>query len=172
MHNAPSVVYPLGRSRFQGGVLAALWLAGVLVTLLWALTAPRLDWRLGVAMAALMVAGAAAWSGWRRAAGGQLHWDGQLWYWESQGYQSGTPVRALSVALDFQRVLLLRLENHDHVTLWLWAHRASMPERWMDLRRAVYSRRKAWPTAMSTDSPGSVGAADFSADTDPPRLYP
>ena len=43
MHNAPSVVYPLGRSRFQGGVLAALWLAGVLVTLLWALTAPRLE---------------------------------------------------------------------------------------------------------------------------------
>ena len=28
MHNAPSVSYPVGRSRFCGVLLAALWLAG------------------------------------------------------------------------------------------------------------------------------------------------
>ncbi len=174
MHNAPSVVYPLGRSRFQGRVLVALWFAGLAVTLLWAVSAPRLDWRLGVAVLALLTAAAAAWSGWRHAPSGQVRWDGQVWHWESPGYRSGTPVLALSVVLDFQRVLLLRLENQDHATLWLWAHRAAMPERWMDLRRAVYSRRKASPAAAPPDGPGAIpfDAADFPVDTDPPRLYP
>jgi hypothetical protein len=172
MHNAPSVSYPLGRSRFQGGLLGGFWLAGSGVTLWWALAAPRLDWRFGVAWVVVVAAGIAAWRGWCRAPRGQLRWDGQVWQWESAGYQAGTPVQALSVALDFQRVLLLRVENQDHVTLWLWAHRASMPERWLDLRRAVYSRRRALPTAMLPDSPSFVGAKDFPDETDPPRLSP
>jgi hypothetical protein len=172
MHNAPPVVYPLGRSHFQGVTLAGLWLTGLLVTTGWWLAGPGFDWRLGISMAAVAVAGLAAWLGWRNAPVGQLHWDGQDWRWESQGYPSGTPVLALSVALDLQRTLLLRLENHDNASLWLWAHRAAMPERWLDLRRAVYSRRKPWPVALPPDVPIAVAAADFSAETDPPRPYP
>lgn len=170
MHHAPSVVYPLGRSRFYGALLGGLWLAGLGVTLAWALAAPRLDARLAVALLALAAAGGAAWLGWRRAPTGQLRWDGQFWQWQAQGEPDGTPVLALSVALDFQRVLLLRLETHGHVTLWLWAQRASMPERWLDLRRAVYSRRRAPPGSMPPDSPSFVGAEDFPDETDPPRL--
>jgi len=169
MHNAPSVVYPLGRSRFQGLALLGLWLSGLLVMALWWLAAPGPDWRLGVSMAAVLAAGVAAGLGWKNSPTGQLRWDGQDWRWESRGYQSGTPVRSLSVTLDFQFILLLRLENHDHATLWLWAQRAAMPERWLDLRRAVYSRRKAWPVALPPDSPTSVATADFSARAHPPR---
>lgn len=172
MHNAPPVAYPLGRSHFQGVALAGLWLAGLLVTAGWWLAAPHFDWRLGIAMAAVAAAGFAAWLGWRNAPVGQLHWDGQVWRWESPGYQAGTPVLTLSVALDLQRTMLLRLDNHDKATLWLWAHRAAMPERWLDLRRAVYSRRKPWPVALPPDMQTPVAAADFSAETDPPRLYP
>jgi hypothetical protein len=172
MHNAPPVAYPLGRSHFQGWVLAGLWLAGLLVTGLWCLAAPAFDWRIGTAVAMVATAGLAAWLGWRNAPVGQLHWDGQVWRWESQGYRSGASVLALSVALDLQRTLLLRLDNPDNASLWLWAHRAALPERWLDLRRAVYSRRKAWPVGLPPDVPTSVAAADFPAETDPPRPYP
>jgi hypothetical protein len=169
MHNAPPVAYPLGRSHFQGRVLAGLWMLGVLILACWWSAAPAFDWRIGVGVGALATAGLAAWLGWRNAPAGQLRWDGQVWRWESQGYPSGTPVLTLSGALDLQRTLLLRLENHDHATLWLWAHRASLPERWLDLRRAVYSRRKAWPVALPSDMPTPGEAADFPAETDPPR---
>ncbi|MDO8387047.1 MAG: hypothetical protein Q7T13_11690 [Polaromonas sp.] len=172
MHNAPPVAYPLGRSLFQGWALAGLWLAGLLVTAFWWLAGPGFDWRTGLAVAAVVAAGVLAWLGWRSAPVGQLHWDGQAWFWESPGYQAGTPVLALSVALDLQRTLLIRLDNHDHASMWLWAHRSAFPERWLDLRRAVYSRRKAWPAGLPPDMPLPVAAADFPAETDPPRPYP
>lgn len=172
MHNAPPVAYPLGRSHFQGWVLAGSWLAGLLVTLAWWRVGPGFDWRIGAAMAALVGSGVAAWLGWRSAPVGQLHWDGQAWLWESQGYQAGTPVLALSVALDLQRILLIRLDNHDQAGMWLWAHRRAFPERWLDFRRAVYSRRKAWPTGLPPDLSIPVAAADFPAETDPPRPFP
>jgi len=169
MHNAPSVVYPLGRSYFQGLVLLGLWLAGLLVTVLWWLAVPGPDWRLGVSVAALLAAGVLAGLGWKNSPAGQLCWDGQAWRWESRGYLSGTPVYSLSVALDFQRILLLRLENHDQATLWLWAQRAAMPERWLDLRRAVYSRREAWPVALPPDSPTPVATPDLAGPARPPH---
>jgi hypothetical protein len=172
MHNAPPVAYPLGRSHFQGWALAGFWLAGLLVTLGWWLVAPGFDWRIVTVIAAVGAAGVAAWLGWRSAPVGQLHWDGQVWRWESPGYQAGTPVLDLSVALDLQRILLIRLDNHDHASMWLWAHRSAFPERWMDLRRAVYSRRKAWPVGLPPDLSTSVPAADFPFETDPPRPYP
>ncbi|MGQ2978596.1 MAG: hypothetical protein ACT6Q9_02760 [Polaromonas sp.] len=172
MHNAPPVAYPLGRSHFQGVALALVWLAGVAVTILWWLVAPGFDWRIGVALAAVALAGVAAWLGWRSAPVGQLHWDGQVWRRESPDCPAGTPVLALTVALDLQRSLLIRLHTPDHAGLWLWVHRAAFPERWLDLRRAVYSRRKAWPAGLSPDLSLPLAAADFPAETDPPRPYP
>ncbi|MDO8441921.1 MAG: hypothetical protein Q7S97_12105 [Polaromonas sp.] len=169
MHNAPPVVYPLGRSHFQGLVLLGLWLAGLAVLALWWHAAPGFDWRLGAALAATLASGALAGLGWKNSPIGQLRWDGQVWRWESQGYQAGTLVRELSVALDFQRILLLRLENHDHATLWLWAGRTALPERWLDLRRAVYSRPKTLPVAMPPDPLPPVAAADCSTEPHPPR---
>ncbi|WP_395060671.1 hypothetical protein [Polaromonas sp.] len=172
MHNAPPVAYPLGRSHFQGMVLAAVWLAGLLVTAGWWLIAPGFDWRIGLGVVAVAATGAVAWLCWRSAPVGQLHWDGQVWRWESPSYQAGTPVLDLSVALDLQRTLLIRLDNHDHATLWLWAHRGALPERWLDLRRAVYSRRKARPGGLLPDKSIPLAAADFSVEADPPRPYP
>ncbi len=172
MHNAPPVVYPLGRSRFQAWLLLGLWLAGVGVTAWWWHAAPAADWRPGLALATVLAAGVAAGLGWKNSAIGQLRWDGQLWCWESRGYQAGRPVQALSVALDVQQALLLRLENQDGATLWLWASRSAMPERWLDLRRAVYSRRRAWPVSPPADDVQiPVAAADFLPESPPPRPY-
>jgi hypothetical protein len=161
----------MGRSHFQGFALLGLWSTGMAALVLWWWAAQDVDWRLWVMLTAVLATGLATGLGWKNSPAGQLRWDGQDWCWESRGYQSGTPARHLTVALDLQRFLLLRLENHDKATLWLWASRSAMPERWMDLRRAVHSRRRASAPAGTTwqsDIPASaVVAADFSAE--PPR---
>lgn len=91
----------------------------------------------------VLLAGFAARITWDNLPGGQLAWDGDAWHWESPGYQTGVGEHALSVIADFQQWLLLRLENQAGASLWLWVEKNAMPERWLDLRRAVYSPHKA-----------------------------
>ena len=146
-HNAPPVVYPLGRSSFLGRLLLGLWLAGLFSALLWWYLTRQLDWRMALAFVAVLLAGVAARTSWNHLPGGQLAWDGAVWRWESASYQTGVAELELLVVADFQRRLLLRLENHARASLWLWAEQSAMPERWLDLRRAVYSPPKP-PAAL------------------------
>lgn len=94
-------------------------------------------------------AGLAALYGWKNSPVGQLAWDGQVWRWEGPGYQVGVAEYDLSAALDFQNLMLLRIENQAHATLWLWAERRTFPARWLDLRRAVYSPQRALNSVIS-----------------------
>ena len=142
-HNAPSVVYPLGRSFFQGCLLAGFWCAGLLVTAAWFYAAGRLDWRIFLVAFMALAAGFAAFHGWQHSPAGNLAWDGQLWRWESASYQTGVAEQKILILADFQNVLLLRIENQAGASLWLWAERKAAPDRWMDLRRAVYSPARA-----------------------------
>jgi toxin CptA len=143
LHNAPPVVYPLGRSHFLGALLLGLWLLGLLGVLLWHFQGVvQLGWRLVLMGGSVLGAGVAAGIAWHRAPVGRLVWDGEAWRWESPGYQTGAIEYELCVLGDFQHLLLLRLENPDHARLWLWVERRAMPQRWLDLRRAVYSPRK------------------------------
>ena len=142
-HNAPPVVYPIGRSRVQGLVLLVLWCAGALGVALWAQATREVDWRILCAFVAVLLAGAAVYTGWKNSPVGQLAWDGQSWRWESPGYQTGVAEQTLSVVADFQNLLMLRLENQAKARLWLWTERGASPARWMDLRRAVYSPHRA-----------------------------
>ncbi|MEO7953844.1 MAG: hypothetical protein ABIR35_07105 [Polaromonas sp.] len=159
IHNAPPVVYPLGRSSFLGGMLLALWLCGLTLAVLWLYAAQRLDWRVGTAFATVLSAGVAARSGWATLPMGQLAWDGKAWRWESAGYQAGVAEYEISVIADFQSRMLLRLENPARASLWLWLERSAFPERWLDLRRAIYSTRRALPVAHEHDLLAPGGAA-------------
>ena len=142
-HNAPPVVYPLGRSRFQGWVLAVLWFAGLLLLLNSLRVQEPIGWRTFATLMSVVVAGVAARTGWKNSPIGLLAWDGQSWRWEGPGYQSGVVEQKLLVIFDFQNLLMLQLENPAKARLWLWAERKAAPERWLDLRRAVYSPHKA-----------------------------
>ena len=122
--------------------LLGFWLAGVLLALSWFLTIPWLDWRLAIVCICSLIGAWAALSSWKNAPVGQLGWDGQNWRWESIGYQTGIAEQQLFVLADFQHMMLLRIENQAHASLWLWMERRAMPERWLDLRRAVYSPRR------------------------------
>ena len=98
-----------------------------------------MDWRAIFGGTAVLFAGFVAIRGWINSPIGQIAWDGQVWRWESQGYQTGVAEQSLFVIADFQSLLLLRLENQAHASLWLWAEQKALPARWRDLRRAVYS---------------------------------
>jgi hypothetical protein len=45
-----------------------------------------------------------------------------------------------SVALDLQSLLLVRLEEPARARRWVWVDRQALPERWLDLRRALHAR--------------------------------
>ena len=82
---------------------------------------------------------------------GQLAWDGQAWRWDSRGYQAGEVTYSVTVAFDFQSVLLLRVGNPARASLWLWAEGSAFPQRWLDLRRAVYSPHRGAATNANRD---------------------
>jgi len=141
MHDAPSVSYPAGRSRFAGALLASGWLLGCAAAALWWLHSPG-SWRLAAMLIALGAVGSFAARSWWRAPRGTLGWDGQVWNWSARPAAGAV---AIGVGLDLQHVLLLRWTS-GNASCWLWVERASRAERWDDLRRAVYSR--ATPEAL------------------------
>jgi toxin CptA len=133
MHNAPSVSYPVGRSRFALAFIAVAWLAGAAGLLAWALQVAPTPLQVLVATAAMLVPGAVAMLGWLHSAKGVIAWNGEGWTWS--GAEPGTP----EAVLDLQRVMLLRWSAAPR-TRWFWLERSSHPALWDDLRRAVYSR--------------------------------
>ena len=122
------------------------------------------------ACAAVLLAGAGAFLGWRRSPVGSLAWDGQDWRWESTGYLSGVARQQLSVLADFQSLLLLRIENEAHASLWLLLERKTFPARWMDLRRAVFAaqpsqtsaqRKPATAVSQASAAPSALSQPDI-----------
>lgn len=157
---APAVFYPLRRSRTLGVVLAGLVLAGAAVLGAWLASGARPSWGAVIAAGALWLAAAVgAMHFWRRQWVGALRWDGQGWTMEGDG--SGEIFRALSappeVLLDLQAHLWVFVSPAGHRRTWLWLERASQPERWLDMRRAVYSR--AVPGADNADATAPATAA-------------
>jgi hypothetical protein len=145
MHNAPSVTYPVERPRFAGLLAAGLWLAGGATTLAWLHASQFAGWRHAAAVAALVVTGSGALLAWWRSPQGQLQWDGTAWTGPA-----GTGIDAVEVTLDLQRVLLVRART-GRAAHWLWLERGRCPHRWLDLRRAVYSRAR--PPALPPARP-------------------
>jgi toxin CptA len=175
LHNAPPVFYPLGRSSFLGGLLLGLWLAGALLTLAWASLASLSGAPLLAAGAAVLLAGLAAALHWKNTPSGQLVWDGQAWCWVSAADPAGVAAPDAAVVADLQRWLLLRLESQSGACLWLWAERQSAPERWLALRRAVYSPHRFSSTAQPHDALADASAVAVSTTMHPiqtPRPTP
>ena len=82
MNNAPSVDFPVGRSRFEAFTIAAVLLLGGAATAAWTLQAPAGDPGPWWAAALLAVAALIAVLAWWRAPAGHLVWNGAQWRWE------------------------------------------------------------------------------------------
>lgn len=137
MQDAPSVTCPVGRSVFGGALMAAVWLAGVAAALLWSAQPALAAWRLALAWSAVAVVGVLALRSWLGASEGVLAWDGAAWSW-SEGARPAASGQ-LELSLDLQHTMLVRWHDGG-VRRWLWLERRCCPERWNDVRRAVYSR--------------------------------
>ena len=137
MHGAPSVIYPVGRSRFAGVALLMAWTAGAAGLLAWRVQVDARAFTVFVASAAVLLPGVAALWGWLRSPTGTLAWDGTGWTWTAgpATSEAGVP----EVVLDFQRWILVRWSGEG--SRWLWLERTDRAP-WASLRRAVYSRAR------------------------------
>ena len=136
MHKAPTVDYPVGRSRFQARLLLVT-LASVLgVHVLWFAHADGFGWRHGLGFSLTLATALVALHFWRQSPEGVLHWDGKSWWWESRGARTSG---AVLPHLDLQNNLLLGFCAPSGLRYWLWLERGSAPSRWYALRRAVHA---------------------------------
>jgi hypothetical protein len=155
MRNAPSVVYPVGRSAFYGRVLVLLGALSLLTWFGWGATQLWAFHQLGVWLAGIVAWStwvAWVWRSWRRTPVGQLRWDAQAsrvddplrvgaWRWCRAVAEDGVPLLAVELALDLQTRALLRLRGADASSRWVWVERSGDASRWNDLRRALVRAR-------------------------------
>ena len=164
--SAPSVSYPFGRNRVLGRVLLAVGALGACALLAWAIQGvrPGADGLLGGAAGVWLAACAAGLHFWRGQPAGAIHWDGESWEIALADPRGGLgPFRALSgvpgVFIDLQSHLWVQvLVPPGRRSLWLWVAQSSQPERWLDVRRAVYSRAKPGVDPDAIAPAGSRGA--------------
>ena len=151
------MIYPVHRSRALAIAAALLWLFGAVSVAVWATSGGAgvgaADWRLWLAAAALLASAAGAVSFCKSSGHSQIVWDAEVWRVEASNCSfAGGPCIAetfdgasnaanleIQVILDVQVALLLRLARGRRAGQWLWVTRSHLPERWLDLRRAVYS---------------------------------
>ncbi|NDZ12538.1 hypothetical protein C7T35_24915 [Variovorax sp. WS11] len=155
MHGAPSVSYPVGRSRIAGRFLLLLWICGACCVAAACLRLDKADWRFGLLVVSVLGAGGAAWaSSLRRGPFSLLNFDGLRWSIPGAAGLHGADAR---VALDGQSWLLVRLAEPRHAARWVWLERRALPQRWQDLRRGVYSRPV--PAGQALTDPRSAPAS-------------
>lgn len=140
MHSAPSVTYPVGRSRFALYLVLLALGCGFAVMGMGALqtgASPRFV-SLGLVLCA--AGGLLAGLQWWWAPAGDLSWDGLEWKWESHRDANGGVVFSqLLVSLDLQSAMLLRRQVGRTASHWFWLEQSRCTDRWDALRRAVYS---------------------------------
>jgi toxin CptA len=160
MHSAPSVTYPVGRSRGATRILIATWALGAACAGLSCYLFDSAGWRQLLLVLSVLLSGLAAGLGLRSDGAGVLNFDGLGW--TLTGAHPGRAVHAAraAVALDLQSLLLVRLTQPGRASRWIWVEQRAMPERWRDLRRAVYSRAPSaspagepWRATAPADAP-------------------
>jgi hypothetical protein len=156
MHGAPSVSYPVGRSRIAARLLLFLWISGACCVIAACARLGQLDWRAGLLVLCILGTGVAAWKGSPRGAlSDVLDFDGSRW---SIRGTTGLQAARARVALDGQSWLLVRMTEPGGGCRWVWLERRTMPARWQNLRRAVYSRPIPASQALTGARSAPIGA--------------
>jgi hypothetical protein len=137
--------------------LIALWFCGALVTSYLLLTRHVHALYPWFALSSLSIGAGAAYWGWASTQEGLLQWDGADWWVEPINgavVSASQAVDNLSVQLDFQFFLLLRLDFAGGRSRSLWLDSWSRRLDWTALRRAVFSPKPSSEAADSVVVPG------------------
>ena len=140
MHQAPPVEYPLGNTGLLNRAIRVAWWTVAAIDLAWLFLADSQGWRvwLGLALTLLIFVGALRVS--PAPGAGVLHWDGSGWAHKNGALEVDGD---LTVHLDLQSALLVAWKTGSGRTRWYWLNSATDPSRWLALRRALYSPRRA-----------------------------
>ncbi len=137
MHNAPAVSYPVGRSHFEGLLIAVVGSAGLLVTMTWIWQVQQFGVGQVLGLTACLFSTSLTFWRWWHTPSGRLTWDGKAWTWTSDATSLAvSPV----VIIDVQSVMLLFLKQHPGSDIWLWPERKKFPQRWLTLRRSLFNQ--------------------------------
>lgn len=149
MHNAPPVVYPVGRfalGRLLYMVVCMLSAVGLLRWQTLTLASGSTLWGAWClwSVCALSVA---LWAPRQALKGGRLGWSGETWFWQAgaDSAEQAQPV-AVSLGLDTGQGLLLWVRTVDErgraqgLLRSAWLDAGEMPSKWHGFRCAVYSR--------------------------------
>ena len=151
MHNAPPVVYPVGRFALGRFLLVAVVVLSALGLLSWQMQSLATGLKLwaGWGFWGACVGSAVLWAPRQTLTGGRLGWSGEAWFWLAKAdtaEQAQTVV--VSVGLDTGQALLLWVRKVDEqgraqgLLHSAWLQAGAMPSKWHGFRCAVYSRPK------------------------------
>ncbi len=134
MHTAPTVTYPVGRSRARSVAFSGVWLLALALTLGFVVEDGASLRALFLAVAALSAYGM-AWRRHREVEAGRLAWDGVTWWWEPT---VGHRIEGRVVpCLDVQSVVLVHFAASAGQGRWLWLEQSAAPLVWGRLRCAL-----------------------------------
>lgn len=145
MHNAPPVVFPVGRFVWARRLLWVLALCGALGLVFWQANTNSFGVKWAWASWGICVLAATYASTSDILLGGYLVWTGEVWLWrDAKGREMEMQLRVL---LDVGSALGLVLRCADapwyFPQRFAWLEDRDMPQMWHGLRCAVYSRPKA-----------------------------
>lgn len=159
MHNAPPVVYPVGRFVWGRWLLMGLCILSAVGIVYWQMKSLANGPQVWVAWFfwCTCTLSAALWAPNQTLTGGHLGWNGESWFWRPNGDAIGQSQSvAVSLGLDTGQGLLLWLQPLDEQDrpcgrlFSAWIEEGAMPSKWHGIRCAVYSRPK------TTSHPESV----------------
>ena len=136
MHSAPSVSFPVGRSRLARRLLWGIWALGAGALTAWCVQFSGAPWRTALMGVVLALAARAARVASRLGEGARLHWDGAHWSCDGTVRLGDAGV---TVDLDLQSLVLIRLREPGGPATWFWIECMNDPGRSLDLRRALYA---------------------------------
>jgi hypothetical protein len=139
------------RSAILGFLLFGGWCSGLIALALWIFFGAAGFWLTALGLTTAAITGAVVGWTWQTSCAGELTWDGECWHWDTPGDLS-SQAPTVSVAIDLQVAMLLLFDSPVGAKQWLWVERVSQTERWMDLRRAVFARRREPMLSASSSS--------------------
>lgn len=135
MYGPAATVFRTHRTVAPLRALVVLWLIIFAVAALFPLLIWSQWWRPTIAAIFAIVSMAAILGGRRMSIQGEFSWDGSTLGFNGEKYFNDCEV---SIPVDFQTLLLVKLTARDGRKCWIWLERQKSYSQWIAVRRVLY----------------------------------